>query len=399
MGRPPTKERKRAAEILLEKSIRSTYHIVIGNGTLQEGGMAAHMSLLAGGLAEGGEVHVWQPEQADLGECHPGVKIHKTLGRLSWAGFRRTGRALQSFPKPRRLLVYWVPHAYGHKSMNVPFCLWIWWRSAWHKDRVELLVQECFLGFREGGWRQDAAAMVHRLMTIILLRSAHHVWIALTRYEAMLRPFALGRPVTFEWLPVPSNVDVVDDPAEVARIRNQLAPSGFLLGHFGTFGSLIADLVDRLVPPILRGSEASLVLLGSGGIEFRERLVRQHPDLAERIQATGYMTDAALSSYLSACDVMIQPYPDGVTARRGSALAPLAHGRPIVTNVAGPTEPFWKETGAVVLAEPTPQAFLEAVRRLQSNSGERERVAEAARETYQRYFKPSHMVETIIQRN
>jgi glycosyltransferase involved in cell wall biosynthesis len=393
MGQLQTKQRNAVSE----KPTGSTpeYHIVIGNGTSQMGGMCAHMTLLADGLAESSEVHVWEPEETELGSHSPAVKIHKTLGRLSIGGFRRTGRALRSFSKPRRMLVYWVPHAYGYKSMNVPFCIWIWLRSTWHKDQVELMVQECFLSFKKGAWRQNAAALVHRLMTIILMRSVQHVWIALSGYDAMLRPFALGRPVSFEWLPVPSNVEVADDPAGVARIRSQLAPSGFLIGHFGTFGWPITDLLDGLMPAILRGREASLVLLGSGSEAFRERMVRQHPDLAERIHATGYMTDAVLSSYLSACDVMIQPYPDGITARRGSTLAPLAHGRPIVTNVSGPTEPLWKETGAVVLAELTPQGFLEAVGCLQNNPAERERVGAAARETYQRYFQPSHMVETI----
>jgi hypothetical protein len=93
---------------------------------------------------------------------------------------------------------------------------------------------------------------------------------------------------------------------------------------------------------------------------------------------------------------MIQPYPDGLTARRGSALAPLAHGRPIVTNASGPTEPLWSETESVVLAELTPQAFLEAVRRLETDPAERARVGAAAREVYQRYFEPAHMVETIV---
>lgn len=353
------------------------------------------MSLLAEGLAKTSEVHVWQPQNTELGTRCAAVQIHRTLGNLSIGDYGRTGGALDAFPAPRRLLVYWVPHAYGYKSMNVPFCFWIWVRSAWHEDRVELMVQECFHSFKKGAWRQNVAAVVHRVMVMMLLRAASQVWIALPAYESMLRPFALGRKVSFGWLPVPSNVAVVDDPASVARIRAELAPSGFLIGHFGTFGSLITELLENLVPALLRGVDASLVLLGTGSEKFRERLVRLHPDLAERIHATGYMTDATLSSYLTACDVMIQPYPDGITARRGSTLAPLAHGRPIVTNVSSQTEPLWQETGAVVLAALTPEAVLDAVQTLRNDPAARARVGAAARETYQRYFDPAHMIETI----
>jgi glycosyltransferase involved in cell wall biosynthesis len=389
-----------STEVVSEKQTGSKpqCHIVTGNGTLLVGGMSAHMTMLADGLAEASrEVHVWQPEKTQLGTQSAAVEIHPTLGRLSIGDFLRTGRALRGFPYPRRLLVYWVPHAYGYKSMNVPFCIWIWVRSTWHKDRVELMVQECFLSFRKGAWRQSAAALVHRAMTVILMRAVDHVWMALTEYEAMLRPYALGRHISFGWLPVPSNVAVVDDPAAVVKIREQLAPSGFLIGHFGTFGSLITELLEGLVPALLRGLDSSMVLLGSKSERFREQLLRQYPDLTERIHATGYMTDATLSSYLTACDVMIQPYPDGLTARRGSALGPLAHGRPIVTNVTSHTEPLWKEGGAVVFADLTPQAFLEAVQRLQKDPAERARVGAAARKTYQSYFEPAHMIDTILE--
>src|ERR1700733_8454442 len=190
-------------------------HILVGDSTPQTGGMCAHMTLLADGLAnQSQQVHVWSPDLTQLA-CRSDVTVHKTLGRLSFRDFRRTGRLLNSFSKPRRLLVYWVPHAYGYKSMNLPFCLWIWLRSAWRRDRIELMVQECFLSFTRRSWKQNAAALVHRVMTVILLSSADHVWIALSGYENMLRHFTLGRRVGFSWLPVPSNVEVHHDPLKV----------------------------------------------------------------------------------------------------------------------------------------------------------------------------------------
>lgn len=355
------------------------------------------MAQLADGLAGGGcDVHVWSPSVTDL-NCRPVVNIHKTLGRLSIRDLRRTGRALNCFSSPRRLLVYWVPHAYGYKSMNLPFCVWLWFRSAWRKDRIELMVQECFLSFTKRSWRQSATAFVHRVMMMVLLRAAAHVWIALPRYESQLRPFALGRRIGFSWLPVPSNVDVVHDPARVAEIRKQLAPQGLLVGHFGTFGGLIAELLERIVPELLRGLDngSCLVLLGSGSDEFRRRLLRVHPDLSSRLHAMGYLDDAELSCYLSACDVMIQPYPDGLTCRRGSSLAPLAHGRPIITNATPVTEPLWKERGAVAFAPMTGAGFLHAVQQLKQDATESQRISTVARETYLRYFEPTHMVEVI----
>ena len=43
------------------------------------------------------------------------------------------------------------------------------------------------------------------------------------------------------------------------------------------------------------------------------------------------LANEEVSVHLSACDLMIQPYPDGISARRTSAMAALAHERPVVT--------------------------------------------------------------------
>jgi glycosyltransferase involved in cell wall biosynthesis len=370
-------------------------HIILGEGA-QAGGMCAHMTLLADGLAEESEkVHVWLPDATELKVHSPRVEMHGVLGSLSMRDFLRAGRALNRCPAPRRLLVYWVPHAFGHKAMNLPFCFWIWLRSAWHKDRVELMVQECFLEFTKNSWRQTVAAFVQRVMTIVLLAAADHVWGALSDYGTQLRPLMLGRRVPFGWLPVPSNIAVANDPAAVAAIRKEFASARLLLGHFGTFGKSITDPLQEIVPALLRNLDCNLLLLGSGSEAFRDRLRERHPDLSERVHATGFLNDLRLSSHLSACDVMIQPYPEGVTARRGSMLAPLAHGRPVVTNPGFRTESLWKESGAVVLAPLTASGFLEALLQLRDDPGQIERVRTAARETYLRYFEPSRMIQAI----
>jgi len=369
-------------------------HFIVGEGTPQSGGMCAHATVLTDGLAETGvRVHVWLAEVTELMSRSPDITIHRTLGTVSIPDLWRTGRALNRFKKAR-LLIYWVPHAFGLKSMNVPFCIWLWFRSMFHRNRVELLVQECFLDFANS-WKQYAAAFVHRVMTIILLNAADHVWGALADYEDQLRPYALGKSVPFQWLPVPSNVAVIENPAAVQEIRTKFAPDGLLLGHFGTFGTGIKGLLEDIVPCLLRGVNGSLVLLGPGGETFRDALLRMFPDLNGRIHATGYLTDTELSYHLNACDVMIQPYPDGITGRRGSILAPLAHGRPIVTNASPRTETLWAESGAVIIAATTPAEFLNAVRRLEKDPAEWSRISSAARQTYLRYFEPTQMVQNL----
>ena len=67
---------------------------------------------------------------------------------------RRIGSEFDRFPAPRNILVQWVPHGYGCKSMNLPFCIWLWLRAR-KGDRIQIMIHEPFLAFGEGSWKQE----------------------------------------------------------------------------------------------------------------------------------------------------------------------------------------------------------------------------------------------------
>ena len=101
-------------------------------------------------------VHVWGPSGS---ASQPGsaILVHPELGRFRPADLRRASRpARRAIPPRRRLIVQWVPHGYGQRAMNLPFCLWLWRRSV-AGDSVELIVHEQFVTF-SGGIRQRALA-------------------------------------------------------------------------------------------------------------------------------------------------------------------------------------------------------------------------------------------------
>src|SRR5262249_13389336 len=109
------------------------WHIITAEYPPQVGGVSDHTQMMARGLAAAGDcVHVWcrsavrpgcgrgrvksQPEDEPTAT---GVSVHRELGRLAPADFRRAGRLLNHFEGPTRLLVQWVPHAYGYRAMNL----------------------------------------------------------------------------------------------------------------------------------------------------------------------------------------------------------------------------------------------------------------------------------------
>ncbi|MBI4519858.1 MAG: glycosyltransferase family 4 protein [Gemmatimonadetes bacterium] len=376
----------------------AVWHLLTPEFAPQGGGVADYTRLVAQGLAEAGdEVHVWCPPAER--ENTAGVVVHQTLGAIGPADLRRVGRELDAFAPPRHLLVQWVPHGFGWRAMNLPLCIWLWWRARVRGDLVDVMVHEPYLAFREHRWRHAAVALVHRLMTIVLLHAARRVWIAIPAWETRWRPYALGRQVPFAWLPVPSSLPKCPPcGAAAAEVRARYADRGRpLVGHFGTYGPAVAALLMQLVPAILDSRlQPAILLVGAGSEEFRRQLAAMRPDLGMRAHAAGRLPLADVAAHLAACDLLVQPYPDGISTRRTSAMAGLALGRPMVTTRGPLTEPLWHESGAVVLTDgEDPVRFVAHVEGLLDHEVERQRLGARARTLYAERFDLRHTIAAL----
>ena len=377
----------------------TNWHIVTSEYPPQLGGVSDYVIQVASGLANRGHaVHVWAPRADGPRPPAPGVALHEELGTFRRSDFDRVDRELNRLPQPRRLFVQWVPHGYGFRSMNVGFCLWVLRRARRRGDTVEIMVHEAFLPFKRGAWKENVAALVHRLMTMILLRAASRVWYTIPEWERLWRPYALGRAIPFHWLPMPSTVPLDHDVAKTARVRQRYTTAGGrLIGHFGTFGRDLTELLLGIlsaIPPDVPAYD--VLLIGPRGEVARDALLVRRPDLAGRVHVTGPLRTADIPPVIDACDVMLQPYTDGVTTRRTSFMAGLALGRPTISTVGFSSEPFWEDSGAAVFGDPAhPQAIASALVRLLGDDVERARVSAAARALYDARFDIRHTIELL----
>src|SRR5205814_567247 len=175
---------------------------------------------------------------------------------------RRVNALLNGCPAPRTLLVQWVPHGYGWRSLNVAFAMWLAGRAL-AGDSIELLVHEPYLEVSMHPARL-AAALVHRAMLIVAAASAHRIFVSTPSWIPAVRPYALWRQ-SIEWLPVPAPLLPVRDPTGVAETRRALAPGRRpLVGHFSSFSPLITDLLQPAAERLLRDTGAHILLLGHG---------------------------------------------------------------------------------------------------------------------------------------
>ena len=356
--------------------------------------MSDYTRLVAVELARAGDVvNIWVPACGLTDPIDAGVAVHRLPGHFGPRAIALLDRQLRM--NPARILVQYVPHAFGFKAMNFPFVSWLYARR-----RANISVM-----FHEVAYPVDSSqSLKHNLlgvatqkMAAIVARAAGRIFVSTSSWAPQLRALSgTAKPIVS--IPVPSNLPVVDDCLGAQAIRRrQLPVEGPIVGHFGTYGDSIAKLLDRILPAILADvPHASAFLIGRNSEVYRERLIARNPQLARRIAATGTLGERDASAHISACDLLLQPYPDGISTRRTSAMAGLAHGRALATTSGHLTEPLWAESGAVAISpvnEPLENAGL--VSHLLLDPTRRKQLGAAGRALYRSKFDISHTVAAL----
>jgi glycosyltransferase involved in cell wall biosynthesis len=356
------------------------------------GGVGDHTFQLAGALAAAGDVvDVWCPPAATPPRERTGVSLHVLPSHFGLDALRVLRRALRALPTDTRVLVQYVPTGYGWRMMNVPFALMLFSL----RDRgFDLYVHEVAMPVRFGqSLRRSAAGMVHGVMAWLATRGARNVFVAVPEWQSRLARLGAGhvtgrREVT--WVPVSSNVPDSVDPIRVRAIRRRLLEIGrrTIVGHFGTFGRFHLALLGPTIERILDDRADRVVLLiGRNGATLRDAIVVRRPDLDGRITVTGELAPHEVSAHLVACDILLQPYDDGISARRSTAMAGMALGKAIVANRGEATSEPWTDGSIALLIDGAePEALARAVSELLDDPERRHTLGRAARRTYEERF-------------
>ena len=373
------------------------WHVLTGEYPPQSGGVSDYTRQLARRLVEAGDsVEVWAPPCDDRegpGTVDAGVTVHRLPDRFGLRSLWRLTRALGRLPAPRRVLVQYVPHAFGYRGANVLFCLWL---RAQRRASVWVMFHEVmFLAEGDRRVSRRALAAANRLMARLAVGAAERAFVSIPGWRPMLQPWlAPGASVT--WLPVPSAVPVIDDPGAVLAIRARYAGGRALVGSFGTYGRELRPLLERTLQELATMSDCHVLLLGERSEIVCRELTSTHPLLAGRLFGTGRLAAGDLSRHVSACDLMLQPYPDGISSRRTSAMVALSHGRPTVTTVGWLTEPLWTESGAIVLAPvDDPHALAAATATMLFDVAQREEMGRRGAALYAARFDVRHTIAAL----
>ncbi len=315
---------------------------VTGEYPPMEGGVGAFTQELARGMAAlGHEIHIITSRDArpadylrriatvrspiDIGFA----QLHPHIGRWRWPSLA----AVADIVLRQELDVVNIQYQAAAYNMRSPAINFLPWRLkglaktavTFHDLRTPYL-------FPKAGW-------LRRTAVNFMARQAHGV-IVTNREDHQL--LIANCQLLIVRIPIGSNIQAhVRDEAAVTAVRQQLGlrSDDCLLGYFGflnqskgadTLVAALAQLPPRFHLLFIGGQTGA-----SDSDNNRAYLAALKARIAVagldgRVHWTGFVTDEQVSHFLHAADVMVMPYRDGASLRRGTLMAVLAHGRPLI---------------------------------------------------------------------
>ncbi len=370
--------------------------LITGEYPPMQGGVGDYTHELARAMArQGADVVVLTSRHAgarrDAEDVLPGsLTVQPVVGRWDWRCWgviRRVARELC----PDVLHVQYQSAAYGlHPAINLlPYYL----RLDHSSPRIAVTFHDLRVPYvfpKAGPLRWWSVVALARGSDVTIVTNAED--------HRALSSHSFGERI--QVIPIGSNISVAPPPGfeRVAwRGRWGYGADDIVLCYFGFLneskgGESLVRALGMLAEE--RGNVYLLMIggkVGSSDPENRAYLERVQAliadlGLGERVQWTGFTSQAEVSANFMVSDICVLPYRDGVSFRRGSFMAALAHGLPIVTTQPGlPPVGLVDGESVVLAAVENVEALAEAIARLIEAPHLRERLADGARQLSQRF--------------
>lgn len=209
----------------------------------------------------------------------------------------------------RRTIVHVQYPLLAWRTSALPVLLLLWLRLRGHRSIV-LTIHE----FSRAHWARRLVCMVLARLATTLLSTSQIEAASLSQRLDSRRPI--------EVVPIASNISVASPSAPVTQ-REGIVYFGLLAPEKGL------EQFFEIVAPWMNG-ETPVTVVGSvvpGHETWLDALKACHGQVRFRHSLSSDGVSAALRRAI----VAVLPYPDGISERRGSALAALAHGLQVVS--------------------------------------------------------------------
>ncbi|MBM3135637.1 MAG: glycosyltransferase family 4 protein [Chloroflexi bacterium] len=326
-------------EVAIITSARVASQVAIGpaqglppGGAEQDGGPRRN-----GGLGE-------PARRACPTDRQDGVEVYPVIPHWGWGSWGSIAALVQQWGADIVHMQYQAAAYSMHPAANL-----LPWRLRWGKGHPYIVttfhdLKVPYLFPKAGPLRWWAMLAMMRWSDATILTNEEDY---ASRFTLHVSRFTFYAPRSTYLIPIGSNIAVAPPLAydrAAWRARLGVGAEETLLAYFGFLNESKGGetLIQALAELARCGQPVKLLMVGGQvgdsdptNVDYLARVKNLIASLglSERVLWTGFSSAAQVSAHLLAADVGVLPYRDGASFRRGSFLALLAHGLPIVSTV------------------------------------------------------------------
>jgi len=241
--------------------------------------------------------------------------------------------------------------------------------------RLSIMIHEAWVPMTD--WRSTLMGIWQRAQLRTLVCLADRV---MTSTEALAREIGRGAVHT----PIASNITPVPTSRAAARERLDLGDK-LTVALFGrAHPSRALDYAEAAITALADAHGAQRLAVLNLGADAPPL----HVSPEVEVRSPGCQTEDELSLGLAASDVMLLPFADGISTRRGTLMAALAHGVPVLGLNGHNTDAVLAQAADAIVLTPVGDraAFVRAVVELTRDPARMRATGDAGRRLYESRF-------------
>lgn len=319
-----------------------------------------------------------------------GVQVHRVVTSWEAKGLPDLIGHLRRL-RSQVLVIQYTPHSFDHRGITFAINL-LPTLLRFSQVRIITNFHELYITFSRS-IKRNTGALWQRSSAMLLATASHALTVTAPEWQSRLQSIGIRKSV--EMIPVGSNIPLAPiSDEDRALLRNSIfrKTDGLLVAGFGARHDRDIPTALYALQQLKKRGPAKLVWIGGGNPNPQQTLsieqaLRDHGLDGNDVEWTGALRHPEVSRLLSACDVMILPFVDGVSTRRTSAVSALQHGLPLLTTRGASLQP-WFVQGENVYLSPTGdrQGLADGLVELARRPDLRARLAQGGRRLYETYF-------------
>ena len=279
-----------------------------------------------------------------------GYCVHNTI--TSWkfgSNFKIISEVLRI--SPDRIFIQYLPFLYARRggiNFSVVF-IFVLLHLLSH-SKIDVMLHELFYP-KEKGWKAHLMHYCHRIMLWGVTFSADKLFVSTQSYKNYMdKKYPLSQCYL---LPVGANIDAaLPTETEKEEFKKKYAlGDNLVLTLFGfQHPSKRYDLIFRALSEFYRETKSSFKVLFIGQTkDDLKSLFFQNHSIKEFVVALGLLEDSEVITSFKCSDLFIGYFSDGMSMRRGSVMAPLKFGVPVVTTRSDVTDEIFTKSSQITL--------------------------------------------------